>query len=348
MSFEWPIVIEGCDTWVWEQVHMGSSGEGFGTVSVKEVYCKGCRKEGEVEDNNENLEGEEIDADKNRNTNENPLEKGHNKETKGEEIGSEEVEGNKDKCEENEGNEEEQEIYGTSDVATKKQVKVEKSKVLKEKPTVKTSSNFYDRRINISEPLSEEEKKLVECIWSDSCLEGYIVFATKGLELECLWFLSLYLEIKVDATVIDAWSDVFNHEEKYRMNLLITIMFTVGQKYKNQVNERRRIFDENVAIILENSKKKNFNNVDLNVEIDIIDNITNDVEDISERYGAYAMALIDTFINYLERHNHQSIIVIVNTNPKQVPMTWNTSNNYVYSGVFVMRHMETYLGREEF
>ncbi|GJZ38088.1 hypothetical protein Tco_0584279, partial [Tanacetum coccineum] len=341
-----------------------------------------------VEDNNENLEGEEIDGDKNGNTNENPLEKGHNEETEGEEIGSEEVEGNKDKCEENEGNEEQQETYGesnedesqneaehnesesidnignlslsagqnitvnapvesivnaivksivnvvamlpqicvrskgsgTSDVATKKQVEVEKAKVLKEKRTVKASSNFYDKRIKISEPLSEEEKKLVEYIWSDSCPEGDIVFARKGLELECLWFLSLYPEIKVDATVIDAWSDVLNHEEKYRRNLLITSHVYCWTEMlppylvedKNQVNERRRIFDENVAMILENSKKKNFNHVDLvsffpcikdtnhhyivcfdmkNAEIDIIDNIKNDVEDISERYGAYAMAL---------------------------------------------------------
>ncbi|GJR04058.1 hypothetical protein Tco_0527042 [Tanacetum coccineum] len=67
-----------------------------------------------VEDNNENLEGEEIDGDKNENTNENPLEKGYNVETKGEEIGSEEVEGNKDNCEENKGNEEQQETYGES------------------------------------------------------------------------------------------------------------------------------------------------------------------------------------------------------------------------------------------
>nr|GEV98940.1 hypothetical protein [Tanacetum cinerariifolium] len=58
------------------------------------------------EDNNENLKGEEIIRDKNWNTHENPLEKGHNKETEGEEIGNEEVEGNKDKCKENEENEE--------------------------------------------------------------------------------------------------------------------------------------------------------------------------------------------------------------------------------------------------
>ncbi|GJU75746.1 hypothetical protein Tco_1272816 [Tanacetum coccineum] len=385
----------------------------------------------EVEDNNENLEAEEIDGDKNENSNENTLKKCHNEEIEGEEIGSEEAEGNKDKCEENEGNEEQKETYwesnedeiqneaehnksenidnignlslstgqkttvnasvesivnapvesivnatvestdnvvavlpqicvqskesDTLDVATKKEVEVKKAKVLKEKRTVKPSSNFYDRRINISEPLSEEEKKIVEYIWSDSCPEGDIVFASKGLELECLWFLSLYPEIKVDASVIDVWSDVLNHEEKYRRNVSITthvycwteMLPSYLVEDKNKVNERRRIFDDNVAMILENSMKKNFNHVDLNAKIDIIDNINNDVEDISKRYGAYAVALIDSFINYLERHNHPSIFAIVNANPKQVPMKWNTRNKSVDSGVFVMRHMETYLGHEE-
>ncbi|GKC47569.1 hypothetical protein Tco_1065291, partial [Tanacetum coccineum] len=302
-----------------------------------------------VEDNNENLEGEEIDGDKNRNTNENPLEKGHNEEI---DESQDEAHYNESESIDNIGNlslsagqnttvntlvesivnatvESTVNVVavlpqicvqakgsGTSDVATKKQVEVEKTKVLKEKRTVKPSSNFYDRRIKISEPLSEEEKKLVEYIWSDSCPEGDIVFARKGLELECLWFLSLYPEIKVDATVIDAWSDVLNHEEKYRRNLLITSHVYCWTEM-------------------------------LNAEIDIIDNINNDVEDISERYGAYAVALIDSFINYLERHNHPSIFAIVNANPKQVPMKWNTRNKSVDSGVFVMRHMETYLGHEE-
>ncbi|GJU76662.1 ulp1 protease family, C-terminal catalytic domain-containing protein [Tanacetum coccineum] len=265
---------------------------------------------------------------------------------------------------------------GTSDVASKKQVEVEKVNILKEKHTIKPSRNFYDRRIKISEPLFEEEKKLVEYIWSDSCPEGDIVFARKGLILECLWFLSLYPEIKVAANIIDAWTDVLNHEEKYRKNLSVASHVYCWTEMlppylvedKNQVNERRRIFDENVEMILENSKKKNFNHVDLvffpcikdsnhhyiicfnikNAEIDIIDNINNDVEDISERYGAYAMALIDSFINYLERCYHPGIFAIVNVNPKQVPITWKTSNNCVDSGVFVMRHMETYLGSEEF
>ncbi|GKE22428.1 zinc finger CCCH domain-containing protein 19, partial [Tanacetum coccineum] len=107
--------------------------------------------------------------------------------------------------------------------------------------------------------------------------------------------LSRQTKDAVAANVIDAWSDVLHHEEKYRANRSITshvyYWTSVGHKCC--------------------SKKNNFNHVDLvffpcmkdsnhhyiicfdmkNAEIDIIDNINNDVEDISVRYGAYAMAL---------------------------------------------------------
>nr|GEY65804.1 ulp1 protease family, C-terminal catalytic domain-containing protein [Tanacetum cinerariifolium] len=55
------------------------------------------------EDNNGNIEGEEIDGDKNRNTNETECD-----------TDREEVEGNKDECEEDKGNEEQQETYRKS------------------------------------------------------------------------------------------------------------------------------------------------------------------------------------------------------------------------------------------
>ncbi|GJV10933.1 hypothetical protein Tco_1352474 [Tanacetum coccineum] len=297
----------------------------------------------DFEDNNENLEGGEIDGDKNGDTNKHPLKKGHNEETEGEEIGIKEVEGNKDKCEENKGNEEQQETFGESneDESQNKAEHNESERIdnignlslfvgqnttvnapvesivnATEKRTLKPSSNFYDRRIKIFEPLSEEEKKLIEYIWSDNCPEGDIVFARKGLELECLWFLSLYPEIKVGATVIDAWSDVLNHEEKYRRNLSITSHVYC---WTEMLVFFPCIKDSNHHYIICFDMK--------NVEIDIIDNISNDVEDILERYGAYAVTLTDSFINHLERHNHPSIFAIVNANPKKVPMKWKTRTN---------------------
>ncbi|GJX10255.1 ulp1 protease family, C-terminal catalytic domain-containing protein [Tanacetum coccineum] len=138
------------------------------------------------------------------------------------------------------------------------------------------------------------------------------------------------------------------------------------------LNERSRVFDENVTSILENAGKKNFNDVELVFfpsvmkildelnhyyiicfdlkygQIDIIDNIYNDDEDITARYGIYAMALIDSFINYLERVNHSKISELLKAKPKQVPMYWKTTNYGVDCGVFMMRHMESYMGHGHF
>ncbi|GJT82838.1 hypothetical protein Tco_1057180 [Tanacetum coccineum] len=288
------------------------------------------------EDNNGNVKGEEIDGDKNGNTNKTECD-----------TYLEEWEGNKDECEEDKGNKEQQETdrksnedeiqneaeHNESDnidnignlslsavqnttinppvestvIATVEStdnvvdllpqicVDAQKDKNLYAKETEniekqqKEKNVVQPKGIKIFQPLSKEEKKFVEYIWSDNCPEGDIVFAKKGLELECLWFLSLYLEIKVAAHVIDAWSDVLNHEDKYRANHSIT----------------------------------------------------------SHVYYWTEM-LIDSFINYLERQKHPQVFAFVNANPKQVPMTWKTTNHCMDSGVFVMRHMETYLGRDVF
>ncbi|GKA88922.1 hypothetical protein Tco_0810734 [Tanacetum coccineum] len=122
---------------------------------------------------------------------------------------------------------------------------------------------FYERKVKIYYPFSEEEEDLVDYIWSDSCPKGDIVFSGKGLQLECVWFLSLHPEIQVFSNIIDVWTTILNNEDKFRdkstfsNNLYCTTHILYGQ-------------------------------------IDILDNIYNDDEDIIARYGIYAMALIDS------------------------------------------------------
>nr|GFB03997.1 ulp1 protease family, C-terminal catalytic domain-containing protein [Tanacetum cinerariifolium] len=45
----------------------------------------------------------------------------------------------------------------------------------------------------------------------------------------------------------------------------------------------------------------------ITAEIDIIDNIHNDLEDLDLRYSPYAMALINSFIDYLEYIKHPKV-----------------------------------------
>ncbi|GJT16801.1 hypothetical protein Tco_0875507 [Tanacetum coccineum] len=73
-----------------------------------------------------------------------------------------------------------------------------------------------------TKPFSIAEKKILEYIWSYDSPEGDIIFTGKGLEIECIWFFSLYPEIQLSSNIIDLWSTILNDEEKYRGKQLVT------------------------------------------------------------------------------------------------------------------------------
>ncbi|GJW48117.1 hypothetical protein Tco_0079763, partial [Tanacetum coccineum] len=117
--------------------------------------------------------------------------------------------------------------------------------------------------------LSENEKKVAEFIWR-ACNDGSkllmqqnlmfismysdIVFKSKDLQVQLGIFESLFPNVEVAAGILDILSLVLNHEEKYKENNL-----GGGNIYCCS-----RM---------------------LTAEIDIIDNLDNDVDDISVRYG---------------------------------------------------------------
>ncbi|GKA37063.1 ulp1 protease family, C-terminal catalytic domain-containing protein [Tanacetum coccineum] len=200
-----------------------------------------------------------------------------------------------------------------------------------------------------------------------------------GVGIECVFFLSLYPEIEVASTIIDLWTLVLNNEEQHRDKLsgdgnvyCHTVMLTQHSVEMGKDHEaRRKIFDENIDIVLKQAKRKNFDDVNLvffpaikmsinsnhfyvicfnlkTSEIEIIDNIDNGIDDIKTRYGAFPYALMESFIDYLERKKYQNCYDLILAEPKQVEFSWKTTCNSYDYGVFVMRHMETYLGKGDF
>nr|GEZ03609.1 ulp1 protease family, C-terminal catalytic domain-containing protein [Tanacetum cinerariifolium] len=83
-------------------------------------------------------------------------------------------------------------------------------------------------------------------------------------------------------------------------------------------------------------------------EIDIIDNIDNGIDDIKTRYGGFPCALMDSFIDYLERKKYKKCYDLILAEPKVVEIPWKTTYNSHDCGVFVITHMETYLGKGNF
>ncbi|GJR20031.1 hypothetical protein Tco_0968558 [Tanacetum coccineum] len=149
-------------------------------------------------------------------------------------------------------------------------------KRLKEEEREKTMS---------TKPFIVAEKKIIEYIWSYNSPEGDIVFTGKGLQIECIWFFSLYPKIQLSSNIIDLWSTILNDEEKYKGKQSVTrnIYCSTGmvdlncdalgvnrhepphmvENKKEVMRKRRTVFNENIEYILKEAKKKIFNDVHL-------------------------------------------------------------------------------------
>ncbi|GJW35627.1 hypothetical protein Tco_0058547, partial [Tanacetum coccineum] len=123
------------------------------------------------------------------------------------------------------------------------------------KPSNFLVSPFYQRKVILDEPVSKEGKKIVEYIWSDNTPEG---------------------------DKLSGDGNVYCH----------TVMMTHHSvEMGKDVEARRNFFDANIDIVLKQAKRKNFDDVNLTSEIEIIDNIDNGIDDIKTRYGGFPYAL---------------------------------------------------------
>ncbi|GJU46663.1 ulp1 protease family, C-terminal catalytic domain-containing protein [Tanacetum coccineum] len=200
------------------------------------------------------------------------------------------------------------------------------------KPSNLLVSPFYQRKVILDKPVSEEGKKIVEYIWSKNTPEG---------------------------DKLSGDGNVYCHT---------VIMTQHSVEMGKDLEARRDSFDKNIDIVLKQVKRNNFKDVNLvffptikmskksnhfyvmcfNLkasEIDIIDNINNGIDDIKTRYGGFPCALMESFIDYLERKKHQNCYDLILAEPKLVEFPWKTTYNSHDCGVFVIRHMETYLGK---
>ncbi|GKB31425.1 hypothetical protein Tco_0870826, partial [Tanacetum coccineum] len=97
-------------------------------------------------------------------------------------------------------------------------------------PSFALVSPYFERKTMYTKPFTVAEKKILEYIWSYNSLEGDIIFTGKGLQIECIWFFSLYPEIQLSSNIIDLWSTILNDEDKYRGKQSVTrnIYYSTG------------------------------------------------------------------------------------------------------------------------
>nr|GEW57392.1 ulp1 protease family, C-terminal catalytic domain-containing protein [Tanacetum cinerariifolium] len=150
----------------------------------------------------------------------------------------------------------------------------------------------------------------------------------KGFGIKGGYFLSLYPENEVSSTIIDLWTLVLNNEEQHRDKLsgngnvyYHTVMMTQHSfEMGKYLEARRESFDKNIDIVLKQSKRKNFDDVNL----------------------------MNSFIDYMEKKKYQKCHGLILAKRKVVQIPWKTTYNSHDCGVFVMRYMEMYLGKGNF
>ncbi|PWA44830.1 hypothetical protein CTI12_AA515750 [Artemisia annua] len=184
------------------------------------------------------------------------------------------------------------------------------------------------RKVILSYKTISEEKKVVEYLWSTCKPASDIAFKTKHYELQCKFFESLFPEVEVAARILDAWSIVLSDGEKYKKKLSLetNVYCKTGMLLETMTDsliengadkiKRAKVFDEMIKDVLKVAQRKKFRHIDL----------------------------VDSFVDYLRRVKHPSCTKLLTAKPKYVKVPWITKCIDKYSGVFVIRCMETYLG----
>ncbi|GJT83702.1 ulp1 protease family, C-terminal catalytic domain-containing protein [Tanacetum coccineum] len=80
-------------------------------------------------------------------------------------------------------------------------------------------------------------------------------------------------------------------------------------------------------------------------KIEILDNSKNEINvSLDDRYGESFKKLKKLFIECLSYSEHQSWKSMKKAVCERIEMSWRTENNIIDCGIFMMRHMETYMG----
>ncbi|KAK9065404.1 hypothetical protein SSX86_016787 [Deinandra increscens subsp. villosa] len=231
-------------------------------------------------------------------------------------------------------------------------------------------SPYKDRKVNVGSRITKLEGDIFECFLYGQGQESEKVFQTAaGNILKRKHLHSLYADEYVDENILNCWVQVLNNEENAKSSdsparLFCTCDVLSEDNFKTQCTpqERADIMEINIQSCLESSAYKSMRKVDLlfcpiqqhNVfyvvcfdfvkpAIEIMDN-RRDNAAVHTKYGNRPIVLRDTLARYLSKVCPLRSKKIKTCLPKRMTMSWRTTKNKFDSGIFAMRHMETYMG----
>ncbi|KAK9070408.1 hypothetical protein SSX86_010810 [Deinandra increscens subsp. villosa] len=236
-------------------------------------------------------------------------------------------------------------------------------------------SPFMERPVVLEEKRTKTENDISQFIFAAHGPTWDILFSLT----DCITVLKFQMEtmrmgIEVHVDVINAWSHILNHEEQFRekgnpnrlfctspmipqLSLLLgkesksfrvaTIMLKEFTSNMNELLRKERLKDitEHDMVIVPMIQSHHFYMVSFNLKeakAVIIDNSAS--KEYEAKYQGNPEKLKITFEKYLVSISHPKAKSFKKSTLKRLEMDWRTENNHIDCGIFLMRHMETYLG----
>ncbi|KAD0618057.1 hypothetical protein E3N88_43972 [Mikania micrantha] len=217
---------------------------------------------------------------------------------------------------------------------------------------------------NLSEATDESKKKLKEAVTENNDERKVVYHSVNHLVLKRVHLFSLRPDNEVNNQIIDAWVEVLNFEEKYRSTGWVLNQEGISHQ------ERLDKFSTNMDGLIKGDLKLSdlklfdmvffpvleFNHYYLivfelkNSAISVIDNFHESIPLVGLRDNTnYYLKdspykVKDVFVQYMKQIQHPKTDDIYATPVQKLHLPWATKTNAVDCAVFVMRHMERFMG----
>ncbi|KAK9080343.1 hypothetical protein SSX86_000101 [Deinandra increscens subsp. villosa] len=186
-------------------------------------------------------------------------------------------------------------------------------------------SPFMERPVVLEEKRTKTENDILQFIFAAHGPTWDILFSLT----DCITVLKIQMEtmrmgIEVHVDVINAWSHILNHEEQFRdkgnpNRLFCTSPMIHRDTFQKDESIMLKEFTSNMNELLTKERLKDITEHDMKI----------------------------TFEKYLESISHPKAKSFKKSTLKRMEMDWRTENNHIDCGIFLMRHMETYLGIDD-
>ncbi|KAJ9541395.1 hypothetical protein OSB04_027901 [Centaurea solstitialis] len=233
-------------------------------------------------------------------------------------------------------------------------------------------SPFIRRQVLVGVAVKPQETRVHDLCLSNFRRSDDVLYKFEtGTKLIRTTLETLAADEQIYTNVIDGWVDVLNMEEQYRSpNSPYRYFFTpsvlvggVLMRYTYGFNQRYEMFRSNLVSQANGSddifNMHSFDMVSIKIEktirhyfcvvfnlkkntVDVLDNIER--KDNVDIYDSAISDLKHLFVHHLKVVEYPAAETLKRVNVRLLEMKWQTKDNFVDCGVFLMRHMETYMG----